>query len=661
MPALIVRVAANLDELRKNLAEGKSQIETTTAAMSKLASSFSGDRLIQSAQNTVAAVNAIGGATKLSGVEQERVNTLLEKALEKYRALGQQAPAGMQQLADATRRADDAGQSWSSMLGKASGLLSALGIGITVSALVNFAKGLLADADALVKLRDKTGISIEGLQAMRIAGDDAGVSLDSMTAAVNMLQKRLGGDDASANAALKDLGINIAAFKALDGSAQMAMLSDAVRGMNDPLRVASDLSALFGKSWADQLPALKRGFDEVRDGTAQMSTQSAEAIDAWGDSAAATWRSMKANFGEAIADILTLSLSATRQLESDIDRIAAAADKAAPKVKGLAAPGLPADLDAINAKFDAQAKIINERMTPAAVAHRAAMVELNAVGVGWNGTLDTIDGTVVEAIKHYLDAGVSQGTLATAYGLTAVQIKAVSTAMSEELATAKVLADFKSTAAAHQAVLDAKAMKGVDDMIAAMFKKKQADRDFLDTELKIALAQDAANLAMGNAPAAIKPIKPALDEATQAAGVFMQQLTMLVTDPNTAGFFGLDAKGSVAQTLFGGGHSGLSPEMAAAMAAGQFINTAGVGSVQRRASGGPVSSGAPYIVGERGPEMFVPGSSGSIVANGGGGTTIVNNFYITQPLGTPDAIARAVGPAVIASLKNSGTRLPVRT
>jgi hypothetical protein len=51
-----------------------------------------------------------------------------------------------------------------------------------------------------------------------------------------------------------------------------------------------------------------------------------------------------------------------------------------------------------------------------------------------------------------------------------------------------------------------------------------------------------------------------------------------------------------------------------------------------RADGGPVSSGSPYIVGERGPELFVPGSSGSIVPNdamrsGGGGGTAVNITY----------------------------------
>ena len=37
-----------------------------------------------------------------------------------------------------------------------------------------------------------------------------------------------------------------------------------------------------------------------------------------------------------------------------------------------------------------------------------------------------------------------------------------------------------------------------------------------------------------------------------------------------------------------------------------------------RATGGPVSPGQPYLVGERGPEMFVPTSAGAIAANGGG-------------------------------------------
>ena len=40
-----------------------------------------------------------------------------------------------------------------------------------------------------------------------------------------------------------------------------------------------------------------------------------------------------------------------------------------------------------------------------------------------------------------------------------------------------------------------------------------------------------------------------------------------------------------------------------------------------RAAGGPVSAGKSYVVGERGAEMFVPSSNGTIVPNGGMGST----------------------------------------
>jgi phage-related minor tail protein len=48
------------------------------------------------------------------------------------------------------------------------------------------------------------------------------------------------------------------------------------------------------------------------------------------------------------------------------------------------------------------------------------------------------------------------------------------------------------------------------------------------------------------------------------------------------------------------------------------------GGAPGRATGGPVSPMRPYMVGERGPELFVPTASGSIVASGGGGARAVS-------------------------------------
>jgi hypothetical protein len=51
-----------------------------------------------------------------------------------------------------------------------------------------------------------------------------------------------------------------------------------------------------------------------------------------------------------------------------------------------------------------------------------------------------------------------------------------------------------------------------------------------------------------------------------------------------------------------------------------YLNTGGV---PRRAGGGPVMSGRAYMVGERGPEMFVPGSSGTVVPGGASGDVVL--------------------------------------
>lgn len=64
-----------------------------------------------------------------------------------------------------------------------------------------------------------------------------------------------------------------------------------------------------------------------------------------------------------------------------------------------------------------------------------------------------------------------------------------------------------------------------------------------------------------------------------------------------------------------------------------------INSVQKRAWGGQVNAGQMYMVGERGPEMFVAGAHGSIVPNhrlGGAGGSGGNVYYLSGNLLTPE-------------------------
>jgi hypothetical protein len=68
-----------------------------------------------------------------------------------------------------------------------------------------------------------------------------------------------------------------------------------------------------------------------------------------------------------------------------------------------------------------------------------------------------------------------------------------------------------------------------------------------------------------------------------------------------------------------------------------------------RANGGRVTGGMPYLVGEMGPELFMPGRGGNVVPNdrlGGGGTSIVIN--VTAGMGTNGA---QVGEQIVNAIK----------
>lgn len=66
-----------------------------------------------------------------------------------------------------------------------------------------------------------------------------------------------------------------------------------------------------------------------------------------------------------------------------------------------------------------------------------------------------------------------------------------------------------------------------------------------------------------------------------------------------------------------------------------------------KAAGGPVAGGRPYMVGEVGPELFVPSSSGTIIPNGGFGGGVVQNINLTV---NSSGDARADGQAILAAI-----------
>jgi len=84
--------------------------------------------------------------------------------------------------------------------------------------------------------------------------------------------------------------------------------------------------------------------------------------------------------------------------------------------------------------------------------------------------------------------------------------------------------------------------------------------------------------------------------------------------------------------------------------AGKVIGKAVKAVIPGRAVGGPVTGGKPYIVGERGPELFVPGQSGTVVPNSAGINVTISGNTISSALDVRD-IAEQVGREIMRSLK----------
>ena len=153
------------------------------------------------------------------------------------------------------------------------------------------------------------------------------------------------------------------------------------------------------------------------------------------------------------------------------------------------------------------------------------------------------------------------------------------------------------------------AVRGLEDGLTQLFTKGKFDaRSFIDTLISEFIR--------------LRVVKPLLADILGGSGGFLS-------------------------SLFGGGGGGLA----------SIGNMGAAFLIPGMATGGPVSSGSPYVVGERGPELFVPRTAGVIVPNGaGGGQRIVVQQSITNHIDSRSDRAQ-VGQVVAAGVREGNQQL----
>lgn len=661
------------------------------SSVNRMIDNFSGRKIMTEAAIMTEAVERIGGAAYLTADELQQVGAVASEAAAKFRAWGQDVPANIQKYADAAEAASKSTTDWGAATASFTGILGAFGVQLSIGAVVNFTKEIMSAAEELDKLHAKTGINVETLQRFQAAGDVAGNSLEQITGAAIKLTENLAGGKASTYEALDRLGIKAEEFQALPLEQKMLEISKALQTIPDPLDQVKIAFDLMGQKGVEVLPTLKSDIEKVGEAARVMSEQTTTFFANFSN----TVKQHSTNARNAIAEFIEYAYGGWTRNE----RAAKALDDQLKSIGERTMPGLsasfanlipdavPNEIDELNNKIDAtaaasrQAKVDDEAwMKTMATLHeqtfKLAMDHEKQWREETQKDLAAHNKAVVDGLTQTKDAQqkyydfLDKSTMdSTDYQIKKIwekvnadelafkgseQQRAAYNKVVEELAdaeTAHIIAKANEAEAGKQAALQ----KGLDAEVAAINKSEGTYLEHLD---KIVAATAKA---YGDISAIVghRPGEPG-SELHAGADIPNGAYPAWWSGPTGA----MGGGGSVEQQLKLFLDTVAKYPGIVVNPSGLFTQNMSLPHFQGGGSG-DFGSGTPAML--HGREAIVPlDNTGTDLRFGGeagivGGSTINLTINITQPLGTPEAIARAVGDAQIALLKGQGVRLPYGT
>ena len=191
----------------------------------------------------------------------------------------------------------------------ATAMVGALGVGAWAA----WIKSSIDAADNLNDLSKKTGIAVENLVGLQLVVDKSGTTMEMLGGGVAKLNKTLGEAAAgskSAQTVLRDLGIT-----ATDPMEAFYQLADAFGRFKTEGDKANAMSKVIGKTWTELAPALAEGGDGLRRMVEEgkrlnpITQQMAEQADKFND-ALSRMKAQATGVGTTLANQLLPSLNA---------------------------------------------------------------------------------------------------------------------------------------------------------------------------------------------------------------------------------------------------------------------------------------------------------------------------------------------------------------
>jgi hypothetical protein len=297
---------------------------------------------------------------------------ILIRAVDETRGAFDSVKRGLGGLADAARSVN--------------GVLAGLGVALSAAGLGAMVKSALGSADALNKLSQRVGITVESLSTLVPAAELSGVSAQTFETglkklATTMFEAATGSEESARR--LKALGVE---FKNQDGTlratdAVLLDLADRLQAMPDGAQKSALAVQLFGKSGAELIPFLNQGREGIAALTGEME---ALGVQIGGDTAA-----QAEVFNDSLAK---LRLAATSLANRVIEAFLPALNEMAGGMVESAKQG-----GALRAILDGVVLVLKTLALGAATVGKAFIALGEAIGAGVAAAVEALRGNTAGA------------------------------------------------------------------------------------------------------------------------------------------------------------------------------------------------------------------------------------------------------------------------
>jgi hypothetical protein len=499
--------------------------------------------------------------------------------------------------------------------------------------------------DDLAKSAQKAGTSVGDLAKLRFASELAGVGSQQLQVGITRLNVALGemqGKGTAASRTLQAMGV-AAGSTTLDALKKVA---DQFKALPDGAEKSALAVRLFGRAGAELIPLLNSGSD----GLTAMAKE-AEALGLVVDTKTAK---AAEQFNDNLTRLGKVQTGITTQITAGL--VPAFMSLTDEMVRGLTVgsqwQSVGSSIGSALLNIAEAAMVAYEAVTTVGGALTAfGRAGAQALGGDFSGAVATIQGQEYESqarisrrraafarARFNTDnftpgdtaaGGAGGGDLLAAAGGSSRTAKAAKEA---ETALSRFRKELKDGDIAAESFYET-AKRLNDDAIKPL--TTSLAMDFSGVSGGIAKAIDEMNAPFARAAEFGKQISDNLAQAI----VYGQNLgTALINSIKAAAAQAISS--GLFRLLTGDGTAG-SPGIIGGLLSGIFGGF--------RADGGPIQGGKAYMVGERGPEMIVPGGSGTVIPNNrlaGGSTINVDARGATDPGAVQQAVIRGVQVAM---------------